>query len=101
MKLCSRTVSISSVVLSATTSLIYDIWYFYLTAECPECDKKFSRVASLKAHLMVHERDESIICPECGDEFGVQVNQYTYLFRSRGNFPSLSGMTFIIAPLTD
>lgn len=50
---------------------------------------------------MVHERDESIICPECGDEFGVQVNQYTYLFRSRGNFPSLSGMTFIIASLTD
>ncbi|XP_067928202.1 zinc finger protein 236-like [Watersipora subatra] len=39
---------------------------------CPECGKKFSRVASLKAHIMLHERDESLMCAECGDEFGVQ-----------------------------
>ncbi|XP_074645057.1 zinc finger protein 236-like [Tubulanus polymorphus] len=36
---------------------------------CPECGKRFSRVASLKAHLMVHEREEILTCPECGDEF--------------------------------
>ncbi|KAH9518513.1 hypothetical protein Btru_017009 [Bulinus truncatus] len=39
---------------------------------CPECGKKFSRVASLKAHIMLHEREESLMCPECGDEFSVQ-----------------------------
>ncbi|KAG8260282.1 hypothetical protein J6590_100471, partial [Homalodisca vitripennis] len=41
--------------------------------ECPECLKKFSRVASLKAHIMLHEREESLFCTECGDEFGNQV----------------------------
>jgi len=25
-------------------------------------------------HLKLHEKDESIICPECGDEFGVRVS---------------------------
>ena len=41
--------------------------------ECPECKKKFSRVASLKSHIMLHEKEEVLICPECGDEFGLQV----------------------------
>ncbi|XP_064640452.1 zinc finger protein 236-like [Lineus longissimus] len=40
--------------------------------KCPECGKKFTRVASLKAHLMMHEREESLMCSECGDEFGLQ-----------------------------
>ncbi|XP_067651167.1 zinc finger protein 236-like isoform X1 [Haliotis asinina] len=39
---------------------------------CPECNKKFSRVASLKAHIMMHEKEENLMCPECGDEFSVQ-----------------------------
>ncbi|XP_050395157.1 zinc finger protein 236 [Patella vulgata] len=39
---------------------------------CPECGKKFSRVASLKAHIMLHEKEENLMCPECGDEFGLQ-----------------------------
>ncbi|KAL8603303.1 hypothetical protein ACOMHN_053999 [Nucella lapillus] len=39
---------------------------------CPECGKKFSRVASLKAHIMMHEKEENLMCPECGDEFSVQ-----------------------------
>lgn len=30
-------------------------------------------MASLKAHIILHEREESLICTECGDEFGVQV----------------------------
>ena len=41
--------------------------------QCPECGKKFSRVASLKAHIMLHEREETLMCPECGDEFGLKV----------------------------
>ncbi|XP_043923038.1 zinc finger protein 236 [Protopterus annectens] len=36
---------------------------------CPVCSKKFSRVASLKAHIMLHEKEENLICTECGDEF--------------------------------
>lgn len=28
---------------------------------CPVCNKKFSRVASLKAHIMLHEKEEVII----------------------------------------
>ncbi|XP_075441615.1 zinc finger protein 236 isoform X2 [Ascaphus truei] len=39
---------------------------------CPVCKKKFSRVASLKAHIMLHEKEEILICPECGDEFTLQ-----------------------------
>ena len=41
--------------------------------QCPDCGKKFSRIASLKAHIMLHEKEESLICPECGDEFALQV----------------------------
>ncbi|KAF5282407.1 hypothetical protein FQR65_LT14301 [Abscondita terminalis] len=36
---------------------------------CPICDKKFQRLASLKAHLIVHEVDESFTCLECLSEF--------------------------------
>ncbi|XP_067838040.1 zinc finger protein 236-like isoform X2 [Heptranchias perlo] len=39
---------------------------------CPVCSKKFSRVASLKAHIMLHEKEENLICTECGDEFTLQ-----------------------------
>ncbi|ETE72079.1 Zinc finger protein, partial [Ophiophagus hannah] len=49
---------------------------------CPVCNKKFSRVASLKAHIMLHEKEEKVIkltlplqnliCSECGDEFTLQ-----------------------------
>ncbi|XP_073487329.1 zinc finger protein 236 isoform X2 [Aquarana catesbeiana] len=39
---------------------------------CPACNKKFSRVASLKAHIMLHEKEETLICSECGDEFTLQ-----------------------------
>ncbi|KAM4632763.1 zinc finger protein 236 [Polymixia lowei] len=39
---------------------------------CPVCHKKFSRVASLKAHIMLHEKEENLICTECGDEFILQ-----------------------------
>ncbi|XP_052818114.1 zinc finger protein 236-like [Mya arenaria] len=39
---------------------------------CPDCGKDFSRIASLKAHIMLHEKEESLMCIECGDEFGTQ-----------------------------
>lgn len=36
---------------------------------CPECDKSFRRLASFKAHLSVHEEDESVTCDICHEEF--------------------------------
>uniref|UniRef100_A0A3P9JZ80 Zinc finger protein 236 n=1 Tax=Oryzias latipes TaxID=8090 RepID=A0A3P9JZ80_ORYLA len=39
---------------------------------CPVCNKKFSRIASLKSHVMLHEKEENLICTECGDEFVLQ-----------------------------
>ncbi|XP_069074936.1 zinc finger protein 236 isoform X3 [Pleurodeles waltl] len=38
---------------------------------CPVCHKKFSRIASLKSHIMLHQKEESLICCECGDEFNL------------------------------
>ncbi|TRY71268.1 hypothetical protein DNTS_006995 [Danionella cerebrum] len=40
--------------------------------KCPVCQKKFSRVASLKAHVLIHEKEENFLCSECGDEFILQ-----------------------------
>uniref|UniRef100_A0A8C5EKP2 C2H2-type domain-containing protein n=1 Tax=Gouania willdenowi TaxID=441366 RepID=A0A8C5EKP2_GOUWI len=39
---------------------------------CPVCNKRFSRIASLKSHVMLHEKEENLICAECGDEFVLQ-----------------------------
>ncbi|XP_065315632.1 zinc finger protein 236-like [Gordionus sp. m RMFG-2023] len=39
---------------------------------CPECYKKFNRLASLKSHILIHEVEESLVCKECGDEFNFQ-----------------------------
>lgn len=40
---------------------------------CPECKRRFSRMASFKAHIMMHEKEESLMCNECGDEFSTLV----------------------------
>ncbi|CAG5136803.1 unnamed protein product, partial [Candidula unifasciata] len=50
---------------------------------CPECGKKFSRVASLKAHIMMHEKEENLMCAECGDEFSVQHQLDRHLLEHR------------------
>ncbi|XP_071445628.1 zinc finger protein 236-like, partial [Hetaerina americana] len=39
---------------------------------CPACTRTFSRIASLKAHVMLHEEDESLFCTQCGEEFSTQ-----------------------------
>ncbi|XP_054439767.1 zinc finger protein 236 [Pteronotus mesoamericanus] len=50
---------------------------------CPVCHKKFSRVASLKAHIMLHEKEENLICSECGDEFTLQSQLAVHLQEHR------------------
>ncbi|XP_014211767.1 zinc finger protein 236-like [Copidosoma floridanum] len=40
--------------------------------KCPECGKKFARVASLKAHMLIHQMDESLYCTECDDTFATK-----------------------------
>ena len=49
---------------------------------CPECNKKFSRIASLKAHVMLHEKEESLFCSECGDEFSTMVGISASLYNT-------------------
>eukprot|EP00106_Octopus_bimaculoides_P013578 XP_014781020.1 PREDICTED: zinc finger protein 236-like [Octopus bimaculoides] len=39
---------------------------------CPECGITFTRLASFKAHIMLHVKEESLMCTECGDEFSLQ-----------------------------
>ena len=38
-------------------------------SQCPECGKKFSRFASLKAHILLHIEDDTLICQHCDNEF--------------------------------
>ena len=40
---------------------------------CPECGRKFSRAASFRAHLSVHEEEDDLSCPHCDDTFPNQV----------------------------
>lgn len=48
--------------------------------KCPECGKKFSRIASLKAHMQTHEKEENLFCTECEDTFSTKVsNKFTIL----------------------
>ncbi|XP_030743152.1 zinc finger protein 236 [Echinops telfairi] len=55
---------------------------------CPVCNKKFSRVASLKAHIMLHEKEENLICSECGDEFTLQSQLAIHLEEHRQELAS-------------
>nr|XP_053626757.1 zinc finger protein 236-like isoform X2 [Cherax quadricarinatus] len=41
---------------------------------CPECGKTYRRLASFRAHLTLHELDESVTCEICQEEF-VSVSQ--------------------------
>uniref|UniRef100_A0A8C1E1C7 Zinc finger protein 236 n=1 Tax=Cyprinus carpio carpio TaxID=630221 RepID=A0A8C1E1C7_CYPCA len=51
--------------------------------KCQVCNKKFSRVASLKAHVMIHEKEENFLCSECGDEFILQSQLSVHLEEHR------------------
>lgn len=42
--------------------------------KCPECGKKFARMASLKSHMLLHEKEENLFCTECEDVFSTKVS---------------------------
>ena len=44
--------------------------------KCPECGKKFARIASLKSHMQVHGVDENLYCTECEDTFETKVGKH-------------------------
>ncbi|XP_054719715.1 zinc finger protein 236-like [Uloborus diversus] len=52
--------------------LLHEATHCTTDPTCPECKKKFARMASLKAHMMMHETEENLVCTECGDEFSTQ-----------------------------
>ncbi|ODM96660.1 putative zinc finger protein [Orchesella cincta] len=47
--------------------------------QCKNCPAKFSRLASLKSHLKVHEKEEMVTCQQCGDEFPTTARLNTHL----------------------
>ncbi|XP_053982057.1 zinc finger protein 236-like isoform X1 [Hylaeus volcanicus] len=40
--------------------------------KCPECGRKFARMASLKSHMLLHEKEENLFCTECEDAFSTK-----------------------------
>ncbi|XP_061572310.1 zinc finger protein 236-like [Cololabis saira] len=65
---------------------------------CPVCNKRFSRIASLKSHIMLHEKEENLICTECGDEFFLQSQLTLHLDEHR---KELSGVRVYICKSCD
>lgn len=39
---------------------------------CPECKKSFSRVASFKSHLTIHEEEDDLVCNQCEALFNTE-----------------------------
>lgn len=56
--------------------------------QCPVCERKFQRYASLKAHLLVHKVEETFNCYECSAEFEREVCLVTLLH----NFNSMHNL---------
>ncbi|XP_076670030.1 uncharacterized protein LOC143369679 isoform X2 [Andrena cerasifolii] len=47
--------------------------------KCPECGRKFARMASLKSHMLLHEREENLFCTECEDAFSTKAQLDVHL----------------------
>uniref|UniRef100_A0A8C6KRZ1 Zinc finger protein 236 n=1 Tax=Nothobranchius furzeri TaxID=105023 RepID=A0A8C6KRZ1_NOTFU len=63
---CSQTFNVEfNLTLHKSTHTMCDF-------TCPVCNKRFSRIAGLKSHIMLHKKEENLICSVCGDEFVLQ-----------------------------
>ncbi|XP_076167161.1 uncharacterized protein LOC143146603 isoform X2 [Ptiloglossa arizonensis] len=47
--------------------------------KCPECGRKFARMASLKSHMLLHEKEENLFCTECEDAFSTKAQLDAHL----------------------
>jgi len=48
--------------------------------KCPECGRKYARMASLKSHMLLHEKEENLFCTECEDAFSTKVSLKLFTF---------------------
>ncbi|XP_014481425.1 PREDICTED: zinc finger protein 236-like isoform X2 [Dinoponera quadriceps] len=47
--------------------------------KCPECGRKYARMASLKSHMLLHEKEENLFCTECEDAFSTKTQLDAHL----------------------
>ncbi|XP_012537220.1 zinc finger protein 236 isoform X2 [Monomorium pharaonis] len=47
--------------------------------KCPECGRKYARMASLKSHMLLHEKEENLFCTECEDGFSTKAQLDAHL----------------------
>ncbi|XP_011137255.1 zinc finger protein 236 isoform X3 [Harpegnathos saltator] len=47
--------------------------------KCPECGRKYARMASLKSHMLLHEKEENLFCTECEDAFSTKAQLDAHL----------------------
>ncbi|CAG0898377.1 unnamed protein product [Darwinula stevensoni] len=71
---CIRpTVHISSSIPPVSNLRLHMATHNWDALECPDCYKKFSRMASLKAHIIHHQKEELYSCEECGEEYATKL----------------------------
>ncbi|KYQ57286.1 hypothetical protein ALC60_03808 [Trachymyrmex zeteki] len=57
--------------------------------KCPECGRKYARMASLKSHMLLHEKEENLFCTECEDAFSTKVNFETVCIKAVSRYVRL------------
>lgn len=84
-----------TVVISSQKNLrLHEALHATDSLVCPECEKTFRRMASFKAHLAVHEEDESVTCEICHEEFISLVGAAA----GEGGLLKIAYMSFMFAP---
>ena len=48
---------------------------------CNICDKRFTQLGSLKAHIDLHKGEKKYLCPICGRAFTQKTNLDTHVLR--------------------
>lgn len=66
---------VTLVILLQTNFTLHMATHNTSEPKCPICRQKFGRMASLKAHLMLHEKDEKLFCKECEKAFPTKVSK--------------------------
>ncbi len=48
---------------------------------CPECHRKFSRVASFRSHLTIHQEEDHLTCEECEAEYTTETKLNEHILK--------------------